>query len=239
MLISKLISKTLKYENRCKINWLLLKEFRLKPSLTQCLKIITFGNNLIYMQLEEQIRQEFQESQLVLEQFQTAENFSKIAEAIRWMGDAINSGNKIISCGNGGSMADAMHFAEELSGRFRGDRKAIAAVSISDPTHISCVANDYGYDFIFSRYVEALGKSGDILLGVSTSGNSTNVIKAVEAAKSLGMKTIVLTGKDGGKLAQLADLEIRAPHSQYADRAQEIHIKVIHNLILGIESLVK
>jgi D-sedoheptulose 7-phosphate isomerase len=191
------------------------------------------------MQLEEQIRQEFQESQFVLEQFQTAENFSKIAEAIRWMGDAINSGNKIISCGNGGSMADAMHFAEELSGRFRGDRKAIAAVSISDPTHISCVANDYGYDFIFSRYVEALGKSGDVLLGISTSGNSTNVIKAVEAAKTLGLKTIVLTGKDGGKLAQLADLEIRAPYSTYADRAQEIHIKVIHNLILGIESLVK
>ena len=191
------------------------------------------------MQLEEQIRQQFQESQFVLEQFQTAENFSKIAEAIRWMGYAINSGNKIISCGNGGSMADAMHFAEELSGRFRADRKALAAVSISDPTHISCVANDYGYDFIFSRYLEALGKSGDVLLGISTSGNSTNVINAVEAAKALGMKTIVLTGKDGGKLAQLADLEIRAPHSTYADRAQEIHIKVIHNLILGIESLVK
>jgi D-sedoheptulose 7-phosphate isomerase len=239
MLIAKLISKTLKCKNRCKISWLLLKEFRLKPSLTQCLKIITFGNNLIYMQLEEQIRQEFKESQLVLDQFQTVENFSKIAEAIRWMGDAINSGNKIISCGNGGSMADAMHFAEELSGRFRGDRKALAAVSISDPTHISCVANDYGYDFIFSRYVEALGKSGDVLLGISTSGNSANVIKAVEAAKALGMKTIVLTGKDGGKLAQLADLEIRAPYSTYADRAQEIHIKVIHNLILGIESLVK
>jgi D-sedoheptulose 7-phosphate isomerase len=239
MLIAKVIFKTLKHENRCKISWLLLKEFRLKPSLTQCLKIITFGNNLIYMQLEEQIRQEFKESQLVLDQFQTVENFSKIAEAIRWMGDAINSGNKIISCGNGGSMADAMHFAEELSGRFRGDRKALAAVSISDPTHISCVANDYGYDFIFSRYVEALGKSGDVLLGISTSGNSANVIKAVEAAKALGMKTIVLTGKDGGKLAQLADLEIRAPYSTYADRAQEIHIKVIHNLILGIESLVK
>jgi D-sedoheptulose 7-phosphate isomerase len=239
MLIAKLISKTLKNENRCKISWLLLKEFRLKPSLTQCLKIITFGNNLIYMQLEEQIRQEFQESQLVLEQFQTVENFSKIAEAIRWMGDAINSGNKIISCGNGGSMADAMHFAEELSGRFRADRKAIGAVSISDPTHISCVANDYGYDFIFSRYVEALGKSGDVLLGISTSGNSSNVVKAVEAAKALGIKTIVLTGKDGGRLAQLADLEIRAPYSTYADRAQEIHIKVIHNLILGIESLVK
>jgi len=188
------------------------------------------------MRLEDQIRQQFKESQHVLEQFQTEENFSKIAEAIQLMSSAIQSGNKIISCGNGGSMADAMHFAEELSGRFRGDRKAIAAVSISDPTHISCVANDYGYDFIFSRYLEALGKPGDVLLGISTSGNSVNVIKAIEAAKKAGMKTIVLTGKDGGKLAKMADLEIRAPYSTYADRAQEIHIKVIHNLILGIES---
>jgi len=191
------------------------------------------------MRLEDQIRQQFKESQHVLEQFQTEENFSKIAEAIQLMSSAIQSGNKIISCGNGGSMADAMHFAEELSGRFRGDRKAIAAVSISDPTHISCVANDYGYDFIFSRYLEALGKPGDVLLGISTSGNSVNVIKAIEAAKKAGMKTIVLTGKDGGKLAKMADLEIRAPYSTYADRAQEIHIKVIHNLILGIESELK
>lgn len=190
------------------------------------------------MQLEEQIRMQFQESQQILEQFQTAENFSKIAEAVRWMSNALNSGNKIISCGNGGSMADAMHFAEELSGRFRADRKALAAVSISDPTHISCVANDFGYDFIFSRYVEAVAKSGDILLGISTSGNSLNVVRAVEIAKKLGVKTIVLTAKDGGKLAHLADLEIRAPYSAYADRAQEIHIKVIHNFILGIENLV-
>ena len=148
---------------------------------------------------------------------------------------ALKNGNKIISCGNGGSMCDAMHFAEELSGRFRNDRKGLAAISISDPSHISCVGNDYGYDAIFSRYVEALGQPGDVLLGISTSGNSANVIKAVEAAKGIGIKTVVLTGKDGGKLAAKADLEIRAPYSQYADRAQEIHIKVIHNLILGIE----
>lgn len=187
------------------------------------------------MTLHEQIKNELAEAAQILEQFQTPENIDKIAQAIDLMANALKNGNKIISCGNGGSMCDAMHFAEELSGRFRNDRKGLAAVSISDPSHISCVGNDYGYDHIFSRYVEALGKSGDVLLGISTSGNSTNVIKAVEAAKEMGIHVVLLTGKDGGKLASLADIEIRAPYSTYADRAQEIHIKVIHNLILGIE----
>ena len=187
------------------------------------------------MNLREQIQQQFEESSNILNEFQTEENFIKIEEAVLIMANALQKGNKIISCGNGGSMCDAMHFAEELSGRFRDNRKGLAAVSISDPSHITCVGNDYGFDYIFSRYLEALGQEGDILLGISTSGNSKNVIFAVEKAKELGMKTIVLTGKDGGKLADLAELEIRAPFSQYADRAQEIHIKIIHNLILGIE----
>lgn len=177
----------------------------------------------------------FISAQEILAQFQSSENIDKMALAIEWMASSLKNKGKIISCGNGGSMCDAMHFAEELSGRYRNNRKALAAVSISDPSHISCVANDYGYDFVFSRYVEGLGHSQDVLLGISTSGNSKNVILAVEAAKELGMKTIVLTGKDGGKLAEIADLEIRAPHSEYADRAQEIHIKVIHAFIDGIE----
>jgi D-sedoheptulose 7-phosphate isomerase len=181
------------------------------------------------------IGKQFEEAKRVLTDFSTQENFAKIAKAIELMSTALQNGHKIISCGNGGSMCDAMHFAEELSGRFRADRKALAAISISDPSHLSCVANDYGYDFVFSRFIEGLGTVGDVLLGISTSGNSKNVIKAVEAAKEKGMPTIVLTGKDGGQLATLADLEIRAPHSQFADRAQEIHIKVIHSLILGIE----
>ena len=187
------------------------------------------------MTIKDQIKQQFKEASEVLNAFQTVENFAKIEEAIRLMSTALKNGNKIISCGNGGSMCDAMHFAEELSGRFRENRKGLAAVSISDPSHITCVGNDYGFDYIFSRYLEALGQEGDILLGISTSGNSKNVILAVEKAKELGIKTIVLTGKSGGKLADLAELEIRAPFSQYADRAQEIHIKIIHNLILGIE----
>lgn len=187
------------------------------------------------MDLKSEIKKQFEEAQLILSQFQNAENFEKIETAIEMMCTALKAGNKIISCGNGGSMCDAMHFAEELSGRFRNNRRGLAAVSISDPSHISCVANDFGYDFVFSRYIEALGQSGDVLLGISTSGSSKNVILAVEEAKKKGMKTLVLTGKDGGKLAGLADLEIRAPYSEFADRAQEIHIKIIHNFILGIE----
>ncbi len=187
------------------------------------------------MDLKSEIKKQFEEAQLILSQFQNTENFEKIETAIEMMCTALKAGNKIISCGNGGSMCDAMHFAEELSGRFRTNRRGLAAVSISDPSHISCVANDFGYDFVFSRYIEALGQSGDVLLGISTSGSSKNVILAVEEAKKKGLKTIVLTGKDGGKLAELADLEIRAPYSEFADRAQEIHIKIIHNFILGIE----
>ena len=187
------------------------------------------------MDLKSEIKKQFEESQLILSQFQNTENFEKIETAIEMMCTALKAGNKIISCGNGGSMCDAMHFAEELSGRFRNNRRGLAAVSISDPSHISCVANDFGYDFVFSRYIEALGQPGDVLLGISTSGSSKNVILAVEEAKKKGMKTLVLTGKDGGKLAELADLEIRAPYSEFADRAQEIHIKIIHNFILGIE----
>lgn len=188
---------------------------------------------------KEAIKKHFDEAAEVLSTFNNATNIEAIHSGLLVMIKALRNGNKLISCGNGGSMSDAMHFAEELTGRFRNERKALAAVSISDPTHISCVANDYGYEFIFSRYVEAMGNEGDILLGISTSGNSKNVINAVEAAKRKGMKTVVLTGKTGGILSNIADIEIRAPHSEFADRAQEIHIKVIHALIDGIERALK
>lgn len=160
------------------------------------------------------------------------QNIQKAADA---MIAQLQSGGKILSCGNGGSHCDAMHFAEELTGRYRDNRPGIAAIAISDVSHISCVGNDYGYEQIFSRYVEAVGSKGDVLLGISSSGNSGNVIKAIEAAKAKGMIVVGLTGKDGGKMGPLCDIEIRAPHSQYADRAQEIHIKVIHALIDSIE----
>jgi D-sedoheptulose 7-phosphate isomerase len=185
--------------------------------------------------MSSRVKSHFTEAAATLAAFATDDNFALIAKAAKIMADCLANGGKIMSCGNGGSHCDAMHFAEELSGRYRDNRKALAAMAISDPSHISCVGNDYGYDFIFSRMVEALGKPNDILLGISTSGNSTNVINAIDAAQLIGMKTIVLTGKDGGQMAGKADLEIRAPHSQYADRAQEIHIKVIHSIIDSIE----
>ncbi len=194
------------------------------------------SRNTLSMQNLEQIKANFTEAENILEEFIGNEkNFESIVLAAKLMSESINSGGKIISCGNGGSMCDAMHFAEELSGRFRENRRALPALSISDPSHISCVANDYGYDFVFSRYIEALGKNGDVLLAISTSGNSKNVIEAIRAAKDCGMKVVGLTGKGGGKMADLCDVEIRAPHSDYADRAQEIHIKVIHSLIQSIE----
>jgi D-sedoheptulose 7-phosphate isomerase len=148
---------------------------------------------------------------------------------------SIQSGGKIISCGNGGSHCDAMHFAEELTGKYREARKAIPAICISDPSHISCVGNDYGYEFIFSRYLEALGNKGDVMLGISTSGNSKNILQAANTARDKGMKIVALTGNNGGQLGPMVDVEIRVPHTGYADRIQEIHIKIIHILILLIE----
>ena len=180
---------------------------------------------------------ELAESRAVLNLFMAnLANVQAIANAAQLMADALRQGRKIISCGNGGSHCDAMHFAEELSGRYRANRRSLAAIAISDPSHISCVGNDFGYDFIFSRFIEGLGNEGDVLMGISTSGNSANIIRAVGAARDKGMKVILLTGKDGGKLAGVADVEIRVPHFGYADRIQEIHIKVIHLFILLIEN---
>ncbi len=185
---------------------------------------------------ENQIADQFSQSLKILQLFNNSENIAKITKAGDIMTSSIKDGSKIISCGNGGSMSDAMHFAEELTGRFRDDRPSIAALSISDPSHITCVGNDYGFDSIFSRYIEGVGKPGDVLLAISTSGNSKNVINAINEAKRKGMAVIGLTGKTGGEMANLCDVEIRAPHSEYADRAQEIHIKVIHSLIGYIEN---
>lgn len=183
-----------------------------------------------------QITDHFLEAEKNLQLFNNSDQLDKIEKAGELMVNSLQAGGKIISCGNGGSMCDAMHFAEELSGRYRNDRPAISALSISDPSHITCVGNDYGFDYIFSRYLEANGRAGDVLLAISTSGNSSNVIRAAEVAREKGITIVALTGKDGGKLKDLADVEIRAPYSEFADRAQEIHIKVIHALIDFIEN---
>ncbi len=185
------------------------------------------------------IKDELTQAAEVLHHFMASEhNITQIEQAARLMAEAIQNGKKIISCGNGGSHCDAMHFAEELSGRYRNNRRSLPAIAISDVSHITCTGNDYGFEHIFSRFVEGLGQPGDVLLGISTSGNSVNVIRAVEAATSKGLTTVVLTGKDGGKLASLAQLEIRVPHNGYADRVQEVHIKIIHIIIQLIEEIV-
>lgn len=184
----------------------------------------------------EHLKQHFEEAQQVLAAFlANPENLKNIEAAGNLMVERLRAGGKILSCGNGGSMCDAMHFAEELTGRYRNDRPAIAAIAMSDVSHMACVGNDYGYDFVFSRYLEAVGREGDVLVGISTSGNSKNILNAIEVARKKGIHVVGLTGKDGGKMAGQCDVEIRAPKSQYADRAQEIHIKCIHALIDHIE----
>ena len=148
---------------------------------------------------------------------------------------AFAAGGRAFSCGNGGSMCDAMHFAEELTGRFRDDRPGYAALAISDPGHLTCVGNDYGYEQVFARYLRAHGRAGDVLLAISTSGTSRNVVAAAQAAKELDMRVIALTGRAGSALVDLADIAIVTPGGRFADRVQELHIKVIHILIELVE----
>ena len=183
------------------------------------------------------IQQSLRESQDVLAQFLSdPSKLDAIEKAADCLVDALQQGKKILSCGNGGSHCDAMHFAEELSGRYRENRPALAAMAISDPSHITCVSNDFGYNYIYSRFIEGLGNQGDVLVGISTSGQSANIIEAVKVAQEKGMKVVLLTGKDGGALAGMGAIEIRVDHFGFADRIQEIHIKVIHILIQLIES---
>ena len=182
------------------------------------------------------IKDELNSAQETLNNFLTqADQLANIEAAVELITNSLQQDGKVMSCGNGGSHCDAMHFAEELSGKFRENRPAIAAMSLSDISHTTCVGNDYGFEFIFSRSIEALGRKEDILLAISTSGNSKNILEACKAAKAKGMKIIGLTGKDGGNLASECDVEIRVPHHGYADRIQEMHIKIIHIIILLIE----
>lgn len=157
----------------------------------------------------------------------------KVSQALA---DIFLNGNKVLIAGNGGSNCDALHFAEEFTGRFRKDRRALPALAISDSSHITCVGNDYGFDYIFSKGVEAFGKEGDMFIGISTSGNSNNVIKAVEAAKKLNMKTVALLGKDGGKLKGMCDYEFVVA-GDTSDRIQEIQMAILHIIIEGVERI--
>ncbi len=183
------------------------------------------------------IKNSFTEAQDVLTHFLTDDqNLEKVRLFSEKIANTIKNGHKVISCGNGGSMCDAMHFAEELTGRFRNDRIALPAIAISDPSHITCTGNDYGFESIFSRYIEGVGQAGDLLLGISTSGNSPNIIKAVKSAHEKGLFTVALLGKDGGQIKEMVDLPIIVP-AQTSDRIQEIHIKIIHIAIEATEKI--
>ncbi len=189
--------------------------------------------------MKELILQQLSEAVDTLDKFMhDPDKIAAIAAAAGLLSESIGNGGKIISCGNGGSMSDAMHFAQELTGRFKHDRPALPAISISDPSHLTCTGNDYGFEHVFSRFIEGMGNAGDVLLAISTSGNSANVINAAQAALEKGMKVVALTGKTGGLLAKLADVEIRVEGATYSDRVQEMHIKVIHILIELIERTV-
>ena len=179
----------------------------------------------------------YKEEYQLLKEFIEREEKEQVTEKIaKDLAEVFARGNKVMICGNGGSNCDALHFAEEFTGRFRKERRALPAIAISDSSHITCVGNDYGFDYIFSKGVEAYGKEGDMFIGISTSGNSGNVIKAVELAKSMGIKTVGLLGKDGGKLKGMCDYEFVIP-GQTSDRIQEIHMMILHIIIEGVERI--
>lgn len=166
---------------------------------------------------------------------QNDKTLDAIVEAARLMADAVKNDGKVMSCGNGGSLCDAMHFAEEMTGRYRSDRRPYAALAISDVSHMACVGNDYGYEEVFSRYVQAHGHKNDVLLAITTSGTSKNIVKAAEVAREKGVKVVALTGRDQTPITELADVAIVTPAGRWADRVQELHIKCIHILIELIE----
>ena len=183
------------------------------------------------------IREAFAKAEATLAGFiSNPQNFADIERAAQLMAESIKAQGKIFSCGNGGSTCDAMHFAEELTGRFRKDRPSLPAISIADPAHLTCVANDFGYQYVFSRFLEGWAREGDVLLAISTSGNSKNVVNAVQVAKNKGVTSIGLLGKTGGELKGMADLSI-VVDSEETERIQEIHIKIIHTIIEGIERI--
>lgn len=185
------------------------------------------------MALIDSYKTEYELLRNFIEQEEKEETTEKVAKDLA---EVFTNGNKVLICGNGGSNCDALHFAEEFTGRFRKERRALPAIAISDSSHITCVGNDYGFDCIFSKGVEAYGKEGDMFIGISTSGNSGNVIKAVEKAKELGMKTVALLGKDGGKLKGMCDYEFIIP-GETSDRIQEIHMMILHIIIEGVERI--
>lgn len=189
------------------------------------------------MPVQHKVLKSLQDGVAAIEQLTTPASLSFIEQASLLVAECFRKGNKLLIAGNGGSLCDAAHFAEELTGQFRKARPALPAIALSEPGHLTCVGNDFGFDQVFSRYVEALGKPGDIFVGLTTSGNSANIINAFDVAKKKGLGTIAFLGKTGGKLKGVADLELIIEGFQTSDRIQEAHMTAIHVLIEMIEHL--
>ena len=186
--------------------------------------------------MRETVRAALDEAAAALDALRADEaTLARIEQAGEMLASTFAAGGRVFSCGNGGSMCDAMHFAEELTGRFRDDRPGYAAIAISDPGHLTCVGNDYGYEQVFARYLAAHARAGDVLLAITTSGTSRNVVAAAMKARELGARVIALTGRGGTPITEQADIAIVTPAGKYADRVQELHIKVIHILIELVE----
>ncbi|MCC6660371.1 MAG: D-sedoheptulose 7-phosphate isomerase [Phycisphaerales bacterium] len=184
----------------------------------------------------EQAQKPFQDARDALDAvLARPEVIAGVSDAVRRLAACFRAGSKVLACGNGGSACDAAHFAEELTGRFRADRPALPAIACVEPGHLTCVANDYGFDQVFSRWVEALGRPGDVLILLSTSGNSENIVHAAAAARERGLSTVALLGKDGGRLRGVCDLEVVVPGAT-ADRIQELHMLILHVLVEGVEA---
>lgn len=180
----------------------------------------------------------FVDAQKTLTQFlENPEQIEKCGQFSSLLVETFQRGGNVFSCGNGGSHCDAMHFAEEWTGRYRKNRRPLGALALGDASHVTCVSNDYGFDHIFARQLAGLGRKGDLLVGLSTSGNSRNVILAFEEAKKMGISTVALLGRDGGSLRALAELAIVIP-AQTSDRIQEMHIKIIHTVIETAERVI-
>lgn len=186
--------------------------------------------------IRETIEHSLEEARRELEAFlKDPRTVPAMEKIVKILAESLSGGGKIMSCGNGGSLCDAAHFAEELTGRFRKNRRPLPAMAINDPAYITCTGNDFNFDVIFERWVEAFGKPGDVLLAISTSGTSKNILLAAEAAKKCGMKVVALTSVKGNRLSSLADAALEAPDAPNSDRIQEIHIKVIHIVIESLE----
>lgn len=187
------------------------------------------------LDLQEKIEHSINESVRAVEILRNHADF--IEKAAFQLADCFKKGNKLLIAGNGGSLCDANHFAEELTGVFRHLRPALPAIALSEPGHLTCTGNDLGYEWVFSRAVEAYGKPGDVFVGLTTSGNSPNIIRAIETAKSRELFTILFLGKTGGKLKNCADLELLIPDFQTSDRIQEAHMAAIHIIIEMVENI--